>query len=80
MRKGKTAVIVLLAVLTLSGCKSKYQQVDVPEAPTLPEGTRVELTTAAVETEEETVEEPVERIEVAGKIRRYLTGVLVVVA
>ena len=40
----------------------------------------MELTTAAVETEEETVEEPVERIAVDGKIRSYLTGEMVDVA
>lgn len=72
---------VVLVVLVMTGCKSKYQEVAVPEAPTLPDGTHVELTTAAASTEEETMfEEPEERIEVDGKIRSYLTGEMVDVA
>ena len=85
-RHGRKGIMVLAAAVlaaTLSGCGKKYEEAAVTTAAeTEAEPTRVVVLETEPETEppETEPEEPVERVEVDGKIRSYLTGEMVDVA
>ena len=85
-RHGRKGIMVLAAAVlaaTLSGCGKKYEEAAVTTAAeTEAEPTRVVVLETEPETEppETEPEELVERVEVDGKIRSYLTGEMVDVA
>ncbi|MCI8453864.1 MAG: DUF3048 domain-containing protein [Lachnospiraceae bacterium] len=72
------SALVIPAVLAafLCGCGKKYEEVSASTAQTedKEETTRTEIVLETETKAEEAATEPVERIEVAGKIRSYLTG------
>ena len=81
--KGIMVLAAAVLAVTLSGCGKKYEGAAVTTAAeTEAEPTRVVVLETEPETEppETEPEEPLERVEVDGKIRSYLTGEMVDVA